>query len=216
MSKFAIATLATAASAGSQLFMRMDENGVAVPVTSFPLQAEAPVTEAFKNGSHQKIIGYFTSWSIYGRNYFPSDIPVDKVDVINYAFANIQGGRVVMGDSYADSDKAYPGDCWNPGCKRGNFNQLNKMKAANPGLRTVISIGGWTWSTTFSDIAATPASRTTFCQSAVDFAVKWGFDGIDLDWEYPVEGGLTTNHHNPADKVNYTALLKELRERLDA
>ena len=90
------------------------------------------------------------------------------------------------------------------------------MKAANPGLKSVISIGGWTWSTNFSDIALTAASRTAFCQSAVDFAVKWGFDGIDLDWEYPVEGGLTTNHHNPADKTTYTALLKELRELLDA
>jgi chitinase len=90
------------------------------------------------------------------------------------------------------------------------------MKVAHPGLKTVISVGGWTWSQLFSDVALTDASRTTFCQSAVDFAVKWGFDGVDLDWEYPVEGGLTTNHHNPADKVNYTALLAKLRSMLDA
>lgn len=121
-----------------------------------------------------------------------------------------------MGDSYADSDKAFPGDCWNPGCKRGNFNQLNKAKEAHPHLKTMISIGGWTWSGQFSDVAATEQSRQIFCESAVEFAAKWGFDGIDIDWEYPVEGGLTTNHHRPEDKDNYSALLFKLRELLTA
>lgn len=46
--------------------------------------------------------------------------------------------------------------------------------------------------------------------------MKWGFDGIDIDWEYPVEGGLTTNHHRPEDKQNYTLLIEKLRELLDA
>lgn len=166
MNKFAVASLAAVAS-GHQLFDIMSPEGNAVPVESLPqqvlLQDENASTKTYKNGSKQKIIGYFTSWSIYGRNYQPTDIPYDKVDVINYAFANIgYDGKVVDGDSYADHDKAYPGDCWNPGCKRGNFNQLNKAKAAHPGLKTMISIGGWTWSQKFSDIAATEASRQTF------------------------------------------------------
>jgi len=183
--------------------------GVAEPVESL-LQA-APVA-----GNKKLIVGYFTAWSIYGRHYFPSDIPVDKVDVINYAFANIDGGKVVLGDAYADTDKKYPGDCWEAGCKRGNFNQLNKLKNATEGLKTMISVGGWTWSSLFSDIALTEASREIFAQSAVEFVAKWGFDGVDLDWEYPVEGGLGGNHHNPADKENYTLLLKKLRELLSA
>ena len=137
----------------------------------------------------KRIVGYFTSWGIYGRQYYPSDIPVDKMSVINYAFANIANGKVVLGDSYADTDKAYPGDCWNPGCKRGNFNQLNKLKIENPGLQTMISVGGWTWSTMFSDVALTEASRETFADSAVEFVQQWGFNGLDIDWEYPVKGG---------------------------
>lgn len=149
MNKIVAATSLAAVAGAHQLFLEMGPDGNAVAVDSLPLQVSQPSTESnelFANGSNQKIVGYFTSWSIYARNYQPANIPYGKVDVINYAFANIQGGKVVMGDSYADSDKAYPGDCWNPGCKRGNFNQLNKAKEAHPGLQTMISIGGWTWS----------------------------------------------------------------------
>jgi len=80
----------------------------------------------------------------------------------------------------------------------------------------MISIGGWTWSGLFSDVAATEASRQIFCESAVEFAVKWGFDGIDIDWEYPVEGGLPDNHHRPEDRDNYSSMIAKLRELLDA
>ena len=136
--------------------------------------------------------------------------------MINYAFANILDGRITQGDPYADTDKAYPGDCWDPGCKRGNFNQLNKMKIGNPNLKTMISVGGWTWSMYFSDVAKTEQTRKLFVDSCVEFVAKWGFDGVDIDWEYPVEGGLPTNHHDPADGENYTLLLKLMRESLDA
>lgn len=122
---------------------------------------------------------------------------------------------MVLGDSYADTDKFYPGDSWDQGAKRGNFSQLNKMKIATPGLKTMISVGGWTWSAHFSDIAISESSRETFAQSAVDFVVQWGFDGVDIDWEYPVEGGLAGNDHDPKDKENFTALLKRIRELLN-
>ena len=138
------------------------------------------------------------------------------MSVINYAFANIANGKVVLGDSYADTDKAYPGDCWNPGCKRGNFNQLNKLKIENPGLQTMISVGGWTWSTMFSDVALTEASRETFADSAVEFVQQWGFNGLDIDWEYPVKGGQPSNHHRPADKENFVSLLQLIRSKFDA
>jgi GH18 family chitinase len=44
----------------------------------------------------------------------------------------------------------------------------------------------------------------------------YGFDGIDLDWEYPVSGGLETNVYRPQDKQNYVLLVKEIRRQLDA
>ena len=76
----------------------------------------------YANGSHQKIIGYFFSASVQGRNYYPANIPTGKVDVVNYAFANIsKEGTVELGDVYVDTLMAYPGDCLQDGCKRGTF-----------------------------------------------------------------------------------------------
>jgi len=165
----------------------------------------------------KNIIGYYTSWSIYGRDYHVTDIPVEKISVINYAFANINPstGTIVLGDPYADIDKFYPGDCWDEGCLRGSFHQLQILKQNNPHLRTLISVGGWTWSTYFSDVAMTETSRVIFAQSCVDFIVEHGFDGIDIDWEYPVEGGLEGNHNSSLDKENFTLLLQKIRELLD-
>ena len=165
----------------------------------------------------KNIIGYYTSWSIYARNYEVADIPAEKVNVINYAFANINPntGTIVLGDPYADIDKFYPGDCWDEGCLRGNFHQLQILKQNYSHLRTLISVGGWTWSTYFSDVAMTEESREIFAQSCVDFIVEYGFDGIDIDWEYPVEGGLEGNHNNSLDKQNFTLLLQKIRELLD-
>lgn len=162
-----------------------------------------------------RIIGYYTSWSVYGRDYHVPDIPAERVTAINYAFANIADGRIALGDPYADIDRYYPGDCWDPGCLRGNFHQLQILKATHPHLRTLISVGGWTWSTWFSDVALTPASRAGFAASCVEFVTEYGFDGVDIDWEYPVSGGLPGNVYRPEDRENYTLLLAELRRQLD-
>jgi chitinase len=166
---------------------------------------------------NKNIVGYYTSWSIYARNYEITDIPVEKINIINYAFANINpsSGTILLGDPYADIDKFYPGDCWDNDCLRGNFHQLQILKENYSHLKTFISVGGWTWSTYFSDIAMTDESRTIFAQSCVDFIVEYGFDGIDIDWEYPIEGGLESNHNSPNDKENFTLLLQKIRELLD-
>ena len=44
----------------------------------------------------KNIIGYYTSWSIYARNYEVADIPAEKVNVINYAFANINPNTCLL------------------------------------------------------------------------------------------------------------------------
>lgn len=166
--------------------------------------------------SEKRIVGYFTSWGVYGRDYHVSDIPANKLTHINYAFANIVNGEIALGDPYADIDKFYPGDSWDAGALRGNFNQLNKLKEQHPHLRTLISVGGWTWSDHFSDVALTDASREKFVSSAVTSMQQYGFDGIDIDWEYPVGGGEAGNGNRPEDRHNYTLLMGEFREQLDA
>ncbi|MAG56882.1 MAG: hypothetical protein CMJ83_11365 [Planctomycetes bacterium] len=165
----------------------------------------------------KRVVGYFTAWSVYGRNYHVPDVPADRLTHINYAFANIGSNLLIeLGDPYADIDRFYPGDSWAPGALRGSFNRLRLLKQQYPHVRTLISVGGWTWSGRFSDAALTPARRAAFAQSCVDFIVQYEFDGVDIDWEYPVGGGLASNTTRPQDKQNYTLLLAELRARLDA
>lgn len=57
-------------------------------------------------------------------------------------------------------------------------------------------------------MASTPARRKTFIDSVVRFLDKYGFQGIDLDWEYPVaedRGGMK------ADAENFVSLVAEMR-----
>jgi GH18 family chitinase len=166
----------------------------------------------------KKFVAYFIAWGIYGRNYQPSDIPADKLTHINYAFANIDAsGRVALGDSYADIDKAYPGDSWDTSLQpfRGTFNQImNVIRKEHPHLKVLLSVGGWTWSAKFSDVAKDDGGRETFAQSCLDMIEKYGFDGIDIDWEYPVEGGLSSNVYRPEDGANYVLLLNAIRAKI--
>ncbi|WP_337969747.1 glycosyl hydrolase family 18 protein [Virgibacillus salexigens] len=195
--------------------------------------------------SDYNIVGYYPSWAAYGRDFQVWDMDASKVSHINYAFADIcwdgrhgnpdpespnpqtwacqdengnidvPNGTVVMGDPWIDAQKTNPGDNWDDPLK-GNFQQLIKLKEENPHLKTFISIGGWSWSNRFSDVAADPTTREQFANSAVDFIRKYGFDGVDIDWEYPVSGGLPGNSTRPEDKQNYVLLLQEVREKLDA
>jgi chitinase len=128
---------------------------------------------------------------------------------------NVPNGTIVLGDPWIDTGKRMGGDTWEAPYS-GNFAELNRLKQAYPHLRTIISVGGWTWSNRFSDVAATQATREVFAKSAVDFLRKYNFDGIDLDWEYPVSGGLPGNSRRPEDKENHVLLLQEIRKELNA
>src|SRR5258705_7319686 len=141
------------------------------------------------------IIGYIYSPN---RPLIASDIAAEKLTHINYAFANIKDGLMVEG---------YAGD-------PENYRILNGLKERNPKLRILVSVGGWTWSGGFSDMALTPQSRKRFIDSAVAFLERHRLDGLDVDWEYPGQKGLN-NTNRPEDKVNCTSFLAEARAALD-
>ena len=128
----------------------------------------------------------------------PTDIAAEKLTHINYAFANIQDGVMVEGFAH---DAA-------------NFAVLNGLKARNPNLKVLVSVGGWSWSGRFSDMALTADSRKRFIDSAVAFLKRYQLDGLDIDWEYPGQIGMN-NKFRPEDRENSTALLRELRAALD-
>lgn len=149
----------------------------------------------------KKVVGYYAAWSAYS-GFTPDKLDGSKLTHINYSFANI-GSDLKISLGYPDIDIS-------------NFKKMKALKKKYPKLKTLIAVGGWTWSGRFSDVALTDASRTAFAESCVDFIVKYGFDGIDIDWEYPVAGGMPTNISRPKDKVNFTLLMKKLREKIDA
>ncbi|MEH7085785.1 glycosyl hydrolase family 18 protein [Neobacillus drentensis] len=162
-----------------------------------------------------KTVGYFAGWATYS-NYQVTDIDASKLTHLNYAFANISAdGKIEVGDPWADIEQSFPGDTADQPYK-GNFYQLTKLKQQFPHLKTIISVGGWSWSDKFSDVALTEQSRTIFAESGLQFILKYGFDGIDLDWEYPVAGGEAGNSNRPEDKQNFTLLIKKIRETLNA
>ena len=147
------------------------------------------------------IAGYYASWAAYS-GYTPSEIPASKLTHILYAFANISSShKIVLGDSEVD---------------KKNFAELRELKKKYPSLKTLISVGGWEWSGRFSNVASTASRRETFAWSVAEFLAVHGFDGVDIDWEFPVSGGKAENAYRAADKENFTLLLKELREKLDA
>jgi chitinase len=182
------------------------------------------------------LVGYFTSWSVYRRAYYPADIVSSDaarwLNVINYAFAGIdENYRCAILDSFADYNKAFDADETVDGVPdtpsqplKGNFNQLRKLKGIYPNLRVLISIGGWTESDRFSAMAATPERREAFISSCIDMFIRGQvadgvdaagvFDGIDIDWEYPGRCGATCDF-SVDDPQNFTALLQEFRLQLD-
>jgi len=99
---------------------------------------------------------FFTNWSRYARGYTVKQIPAERLNLIDYAFAFISAdGKCISSDPWSD----YQAPTWSgtdsvdgvaddPSDLNqhlfGNFNQLRKLKAAHPGLRVEISIGGWT------------------------------------------------------------------------
>jgi chitinase len=160
------------------------------------------------------VVGYYPEWGTYDRNYQVYDIPAQKINIINYAFAKINDeGEIDHFDAYAATDKFFPGDSWDENL-RGNLKQLIKLKNRFPHLRTMVSVGGWTLSGPFSNMAMTEAGRNKFADSCVAYIRAYQFDGVDIDWEYPVGGGLFGGH--PADKQNFTLLLQALRAKLNA
>lgn len=163
----------------------------------------------------KRIVGYYASWAIYGREYFVNEIPAEKLTHINYAFVNVSDdGECLLGDSWADVEYVYEGDPEDAAFK-GNFRQFQLLKEKNPDLKTLISIGGWTWSRLFSDVALTEESREKFATSCVKFMKDYGFDGLDIDWEYPAGGGDISNHERPEDPENFVLLMEALRAHLD-
>jgi chitinase len=156
----------------------------------------------------KEVVGYYPDWQYYDRSTLlkPEKLDYSKYTVINYAFFNPQANAtVVTGDSWATDNILLGPDVWSPTYYHDSTKSLPYLCKAN-GVKCLLSIGGWTWSTNFPTIAGSASLRTAFAHNCTDLVRQYKLDGIDIDWEYPAAG----------DKNNYTLLMQQLRDSLDA
>lgn len=191
------------------------------------------------------IAAYFPEWETR-RPYLIKHIDAaglaGKITLINYAFGAPgpdKGSSTItcqFRDPFAAYQQIYTPEMSIDGIGdredqplRGHFNQILKLKARYPHLKVVVSLGGWTDSTWFSDAARTPDAREAFVKACIELYIYGNlptangaggpgagagvFDGIDIDWEYPISSGLPENHYHPDDDQNFVLLLKEFRRQ---
>jgi chitinase len=193
------------------------------PSPTTPPPTSPPPTTPPPGPPGTSLLGYFVQWGVYQRNYHVKNIvtsgSASKLNYINYAFGNVQGGGCTLGDTYADYDRFYTAgesvdgvaDTWDAGALRGNFGQLRRLKRMHPNIKILFSFGGWTWSGGFTQAAANPTAFANSCYNLVEDP-RWAdvFDGIDIDWEYPNACGLTCDSSGP---LAFRNLVSALRSR---
>jgi len=196
--------------------------------------ALSPALQAKDKRHQRQVIGYFTESGAASGKYPVKNIvtigAAKLLTQLDYAFGHVAenqcqiANREVALDHEYDAASSVDGsaDPTGPNQLRGTFHQLQELKRLYPNLKILVSFGGWGQSEGFTS-AATPDHLRDFVRSCVQTFIAGHFadgiegagifDGIDIDWEYPVEGGV--HQGRPEDKANFTALAAEFRRQLD-
>ncbi|MGL5616541.1 MAG: glycosyl hydrolase family 18 protein [Sarcina sp.] len=195
-------------------------------ISVFPMTT---VQAAEKATSSKRNVMYYGDWSIWGGqgNFYPKDIPAEQLTHLNFAFLDFDSnGNLIFTDKDAavGAPVGETGVQWG-GANAGILSAFQELKAKNPNLKIGISIGGWSKSGDFSEVAANPTVRKKFVDNVVKFVEYTNMDFVDLDWEYPGEVRQPdkvdniqdegTTKARPEDKENYIKLLQDFRVALD-
>ncbi|KAH9209045.1 oviduct-specific glycoprotein [Leptodontidium sp. 2 PMI_412] len=148
-----------------------------------------------------RVIGYYEAWRHNStcQDMGLDDIPVNSLTHLYFSFAFITPNEYNIIGMDGLPDKL--------------FTDFTSLKKKNPGLKTIIAIGGWTHNDpgplqkVFSNMVSSKETRARFIQNLMSFLRQYAFDGVDFDWEYP---GADDRGGVPEDGENFTQFLKEL------
>ncbi|KAI0572128.1 Glycosyl hydrolases family 18 protein [Pyrenophora tritici-repentis] len=165
---------------------------------------EQPGSGSSGGDVQKKVIGYYEAWAhdrkCQGMDF--KDIPTGTLTHLFFSFGYISPGEFDL----------VPMDDLKPDL----FSQFTAVKKSNPGLKTVIALGGWTFNDNgtatqpvFSDVVSSPENRAKFIKKLFAFMRQYAFDGVDFDWEYP---GAPDRGGRPEDGKNFVTFLKELND----
>ncbi len=148
------------------------------------------------------VVGYYPSWKWRTDAHLltPENIPFGKLTIINYAFFRPLPGGALQGIDSAGDARILSGPV------------PLTVTAHRRGVRVVLSIGGWDDSGNFPAVASDAGRVAAFAHSCAGAVRQYGFDGIDIDWEFP---GFAEHNGTPSDGKNYVRLLGVLRDTLD-
>jgi len=159
---------------------------------SFLLSCAPP--DRIEDVDNLAVMAYYTP----PDDYDPEVLPLEKLTHIIFSFTVVIDNKMQFRREI-EHDK---------------INRLVAQKKKYPHLKVMIACGGW-GAGGFSDMVTDPETRHGFVKSAIDFIVDHNLDGLDMDWEYPGISAPGTNSR-PEDKQNFTSLMRELREGMDA
>jgi len=129
------------------------------------------------------------------------DQTVDSIDPnlcthIHYSFAVLDQNSLLIQLEDSSSEKDI-------------IKRVNNLKSVNRNLKLILTLGGATDSAgdKYSHMVSNPQLRAAFVQKTVQFLKKYSFDGLDLDWEFPVCWQANCKAGPKTDKQNFASLL---------
>ncbi len=206
-----------------------------------------------KPGKPGEVVVYFANWNLnskdaeYGGEV--ASIPWESVTYINHAFWEALPVEEPGVSSFERRSKELPArtefvlsptlaeadyedqkeSAVIPGVKRNHFAEYEFFHGLYPDVNIMISVGGWSDSGFFSEMAYTEEGRASFTGSCLELMKQYPWiGGIDIDWEYPAgsndgerlpesesDEGCPIFGTPAEDRENFALLMKSLREGMD-
>ena len=193
----------------------------AVAIASFAQDAPVLERNIENNACQKEVVGYYPNWKQYRRGdvFNPKNVDFSKYTIINYAFwSPDENGNIIMSDPWGDNKILGAKIDWSITEDEDNPEYIPYQSlidlAHRHGTLVNLSLGGWTLSEYFTYVAADPEKRSRFAGECVRVCKEFGFDGVDIDWEFP--GDESRGCGRPDDFVNFTLMCQEIRDSLDA